>query len=825
MKRKKSNYEIAMIYDTETCNIVDEMNNAHAYPILFIENDVRGVNMREYDSSKDGIVHFYRTESEFLKRIDTYITWGKLTNKVPIVCGYNLMFDLQPLMEELDKKYDINASAQSSTNVYTVDLCSKMISGKVLLRFWDTFHLEMRGLAAMGRTAGLPKAVGDWDYNLIRTPQTVLTKEELFYARRDVEVIPAYFRYLLQSNEWMKQSDLGFTILTKTGIVRQMAKRQIGSLSIEKQDDKKITLDYAFIQLCNKCLPKSFDVYALRKACFYGGWTFTSARYASTVQKNVLSADVTSMHHTFINGRMIPDDFKLRPADKLTTLCERIVNTSAEKIFEHYEKPFDCAIHARIEFENVRMRKGTCFEYWGLALEPLSKFRPTIDAPAQYGFNEAAMVQEEYVRSLHWYNQFEDAEFAFGKLYNAKKCIMHFNEIELWCFGQVYEWDSMRATYGESSGSFVKPPDYVTLQSNLLYKRKDAAKRIHATYREGVPYDGKISNTIPDGIAQMLRSGECSEQFFASYYQSTVKGMFNGIYGTMAQDIYKPDYTCIDGNLLVDINTRVTASNWEEKQPNSCRVLYTYGMRIVAGSRMHMLLAMQLIWNAFGKKVRVLGGDTDSMKMSLDSDITDEDVEMALESMEEISTHAINICMERIRTNFPDLASDLKGVGGFELENKGHHYELHYEAWNKARISYDGKFHITCAGLRRPDGMYHIEHFMRDLEMQGNKPENILQACLGYNIFVSHNISHVLESHHPSAQDVYDNYVTDYRGYTAHVVCHESPALYASGRWLGDTSKYTNASNVAYLREHYDRDIDTRMRELVIDGKARIELF
>ena len=58
MKRKKSNYEIAMIYDTETCNIVDSMNNARAYPILFIENDVRGVNFREYDSTKDGTIHF-----------------------------------------------------------------------------------------------------------------------------------------------------------------------------------------------------------------------------------------------------------------------------------------------------------------------------------------------------------------------------------------------------------------------------------------------------------------------------------------------------------------------------------------------------------------------------------------------------------------------------------------------------------------------------------------------------------------------------------------------------------------------------------------------
>ena len=114
---------------------------------------------------------------------------------------------------------------------------------------------------------------------------------------------------------------------------------------------------------------------------------------------------------------------------------------------------------------------------------------------------------------------------------------------------------------------------------------------------------------------------------------------------------------------------------------------------------------------------------------------------------------------------------------------------------------------------------------MHDLEVQGNATENILQSCLGYNIFVSHNISHVLESHHPKAQDVYDADVTDYRGRTSHVNAHESPALYSAGRWLGDTSKYTNASNVGFLREHYNRIVDTRMRELVVDGKARIELF
>lgn len=526
---KRIQYELAMIYDTETCNIITS-DSAHAYPILFIENDVRGVDMRNYDSKKDGEIHFYRHEEEFLDRIEQYILWGKFVGKVPIVCGYNLMFDMQPLMERLSKLYDIKASAQSSTTVYTLDLCDKTIGGKVLLRFWDTFHLEMRGLAAMGRTAGLPKAIGDWDYSLIRTPETPLTDEELFYARRDVEVIPAYFRYLLESNEWMKQSDLGVRILTKTGIVRQMAKRQIGTLRITKDDGKKLSLDMAFMKLCKKSMPKSFEIYGLRKACFYGGWTFTSARYASTIQRNVLSVDVTSMHHTFINGRMVPDDFKVRPREAMQKICERIVATPIEDIIEFYEKPFSVAIHARINFKNVRMKKGSCFEYWGLALEPLSKFKPKLDIGGEFGFNEGAVAQEELVRSYHWYNQFTNAEFAFGKLYSAETCTMHFNEIELWCFGQVYDWDEMQADFGEASASFVKPPDFVTLQSNLLYKRKDAAKRIHATYHQGVMYDMPISPTIPDGIAKMLRTGECSEQFFASYYNSTVKGMFNGIY-------------------------------------------------------------------------------------------------------------------------------------------------------------------------------------------------------------------------------------------------------------------------------------------------------
>ena len=246
MKRPK--LVLAAVYDTETTNIGDG-ENTRAFPILFIDNDIRDIDIYNYEPDRDDKINFYRTEQEMQDRIDAYVFWGECLGVVPIICAYNLMFDLQPLMEDLNERYEIHANAQSSTNVYTLDLYSE---GNHVLRFWDTYHLEMRGLAAMGKTCGLAKAKGDWDYSLIRTPETPLTDLELFYARRDVQVIPSYLRYLLHANEWMEQGDFGFRVLTKTSIVRQMARREIERLTVPKKDGKRLELRHAFMQLCKK---------------------------------------------------------------------------------------------------------------------------------------------------------------------------------------------------------------------------------------------------------------------------------------------------------------------------------------------------------------------------------------------------------------------------------------------------------------------------------------------------------------------------------------------------------------------------------------------
>lgn len=812
---------LASIYDTETTNIGDG-ENTRAFPILFIDNDIRDVDIYNYEPDKDDKIHFYRTEQEMQDRIDAYVFWGECLGVIPIICAYNLMFDLQPLMEDLNERYEIHANAQSSTNVYTLDLFSE---GRHVLRFWDTYHLEMRGLAAMGETCGIEKAKGDWDYTLLRTPETPLTDLELFYAARDVQVIPAYLRYLLHANEWMEQSDFGFRVLTKTSIVRQMARREIERLTVPKKNGKKLELRHAFMQLCKKELPANYTLYALRKACFRGGWTFTAARYALTLQTNVLSADAVSMHHTFINGRYVPQDFKVCYPNDLRVHFRSVLNTTLDYVLNHYEKPFDCAFHARIRVRKIRLRKNTCFERWGIALEASSKFKKNISAGNEIGFDPANVAQENAVRDNGWYDRFECATFAFGKLYDADEIILHVNELELWTLSRVYEWDSLEPIFGEATTRFKLPPDFVTLQSNKLFEQKSAAKFINFHYQKGVPYPYN-TRSIPDGIAEGLKNGTLEPQFFEQWYTSTVKGMFNGIYGTMAQDVFKPQYKCDAGNLVVDETTITTPENYEKKKPRSTRVLYTYGMRIVGGSRMHMAILMELLWNKFGNRIRVLGGDTDSVKVSCDNDVSDEEFEAAMEPIGQAAKEAITRCMARLRKNFPDLASTLKGIGSFEIENRGKHYVLHYELWNKARVSFDGAHtHITCAGLPRPIGLYTIETFMDELIFAGFSPEKVLQETVGFDTFVSNSISHTLEHHKPKPEDLYVGDITDYTGLYAHVWTHQSTALYSAPRWLGETLKLTNRLSVEFLEREYGRTIDPATRYLERDtktGKAKL---
>lgn len=822
MKTRKE-YRIAAIFDTETTNI-GEGAETRAYPILYIFNDLRDIPLESYDPDTDN-VRFYRHTSEALAYIDDLIMHGRAHGYVPIIAAYNLMFDMQTLMLELAQSYTIEVNAQTATSVYTLDLC---MDGNVVCRFWDTFYLEMGGLRAMGETCGLPKAVGDWDYTRARTPETPLTEEELFYARRDVQVIPQYLQWLLRANHWLTPDMLGCRVLTKTSLVRQMARREIGGRRVTLQGGKKITLQCAFETTCNQEFPKNYESYALRKACFRGGLTFTSAKTASVVVDNVASLDVTSMHHAFINGRRLPVKFAVAPPEILQIACERITDTPLEDVLRNYSDPFRTGLHVAISFTNLRLRANTCFADWGIAICPRSKFVRTLQADTDYSNNERAKTQENSIRAHGYVDSAVNPTFAFGKLYRADECILHVNEIELWNVAQVYEFDEMHVLYGEATAKTIVPPDYVTLQSNMLFARKTDVKNLIKHYTEGVPYAGDIPESIPEGIARDARAGTLSMKFLQSYYGSTVKGQFNGIYGTQAQDVMKADYRVTEtGELEVDRATVCIPENFVKKRPKTPRVLYTYGMRIVAGSRMHLVIAMMLIYRRFGNRATVTGGDTDSLKISCADDVTDTELLDALEPLHTAIENAINLTMRRVRNTAPDMASTLDHIGKFEVEDCGGttRYAEHVELWNKARVSLDmsGRVHVTCAGLPRPDGVYTIEDCIEDIMRMGHGFAETVRLALGYDVLVDYEICHTLQRNRPHVWDRYVGTVTDYRGATCHVDVPEAIALYSSGRWLGESDKQANGENLAYMRDVYNRDVEALPRELVVrDGGPMI---
>lgn len=822
MKERKT-FKVAAIFDTETTN-VGEGAETRAFPILYIFNDLRDTPLESYRSDTDD-VRFYRHTSEALAYIDDLIDYGRTHGYVPIIAAYNLMFDMQTLMLELAQSYELAVNAQTATSVYTLDLC---MDGNVVCRFWDTFYLETGGLRAMGETCGLPKAAGDWDYSLVRTPETPLTEKELFYARRDVQVIPQYLQWLLRANHWLTSDMLGCLVLTKTSLVRQMARREIGGRHVTLQGGKKITLQRAFEMTCNQEFPQNYESYALRKACFRGGLTFTSAKTASVVVDNVASLDVTSMHHGFINGRRLPVKFAPTPADILQIACERIINTSLEDVLTNYDDPFLTGLHVAVRFANLRLRENTCFDLWGIAICPRSKFVKTLQADTDYSNNERAKTQDNSVRAHGYVDSAVNPTFAFGKLVRADDCILHVNEVELWNVSQVYEFDEMHVLYGEATTKSIVPPDYVTLQSNMLFARKTDVKNLIKYYRAGTPYAGDIPESIPEGIARDARAGTLSLKFLQSYYGSTVKGQFNGIYGTQAQDVMKPDYRVTEtGELEVDKATVCTPENFVKKRPKTPRVLYTYGMRIVAGSRMHLVIAMMLIYRRFGNRVTVTGGDTDSLKISCADDVTDAELLDALEPLHAAMENAINRTMRRVRTTAPDVASTLEHIGKFEIEDCGGatRYDEHVELWNKARVSLDmgGHVHVTCAGLPRPDGAYTIEDCIADIMRMGHGFAETVRLALGYDVLVDYEICHTLQRNRPHVWDRYVGAVTDYRGVTYHVDEPEAIALYPSGRWLGESDKQANGENLAYMRDVYNRDVETLPRELVVrDGRPMI---
>jgi hypothetical protein len=618
---------------------------------------------------------------------------------------------------------------------------------------------------------------------------------------------------------------LGCRVLTKTSLVRQMARAEIGNLTIPMRKGERLTLLKAFEALCRREQPADFASHATRLACFRGGLTFTAALTASSVVERVFSLDETSAHHAFINGRRVPVEFKPLEPRILDRWLWDVRRYTTHDVLHRYAYPFQRWFHACVHVTNIRLKADSAFKAWGIGLLAQAKFNKRVPLSDISQNNERAVDAMEHIRQFGYVDVAGGATYAFGKLMRADDAYVWVSELEWWCMCQVYDFDTYEAKAGEGTIKSIWPPDYVTLQSNMLYLRKNDAKVINNSYHEGEPYQLDIPDSVPAGIADGLRAGELTKGFVSAWYGNAVKGMFNSIYGTQAQNVFKSEYVVApDDELRVDRSTRATPENFTEKlkAQKHPMVLYTYGLRIVGGSRMQLIIAMQLLYEAFGGAVIVTGGDTDSLKVATVEGIDGRMLLEALEPLHRATTDAIRLCMTRLRKTYPARAADLTGVGCFELEPATRtcdYYPLHMEAWNKARVSVDDKGapHVTMAGLSRPDGAYHIGTWTRDMMRRGHDPKKLLPMAFGYNVTIQNEVCHALERTQPRFRDPFMAEVADYTGKTSFVDTHQAIALFDANRRIGDLMKNQNRDNVAYLEQAYGRTVSQGEKIITVE--------
>lgn len=832
MARLNRKYRISAIYDTETTTIntrreIDGIlvDYPLAYPVLFIANRLAD-DVAKYVAEVSDDIRYYRYGSEFLEFIEEIIREAE-GQYIPVVCAYNLMFDMQPIWYVIKQKYPMSINAQSSKNIYTIDLLDD--DGNGLLRFWDVSHLEPRGLKYMGEAAGLEKAIGDWDYSLIRTPETPLTDQELHYAARDVQVIPAYLRYLLESNLFLDPEDLGCSLITKTSLVRLMAKRITGQQTVQCKKGPK-SLELLMRLTCRAEAPKDYDTYARRKACFRGGLTFTAANYAGLLESNVVSVDAVSMHHAHINGAQAWYKFKKLNPQTLYRQLQIIGSTDLDTILSRYERPFKWAVHAHVRIYGLCLKPGSLFEQAGIATLAEAKCSGGV------GYNcyedprgeaaSKAIIRRGYTDKASGTPE-QPRVYAYSKLMSAAVAEVYVSELEWWILCQVYAFDSFEVLDGESTSSAGRAPEYITLLSNMLYNQKDELKQILKNYEQGKPYP--LENTsLPGHIAEAIESGSASRDYLESFYKHIIKGSYNAIYGSQAQDVYKPQFMAADdGEIKIDENTVASPDNFAGAS-GAGLVLYTYGLRIVGRSRMHLIIAMLLLHQAYGNRIAILGGDTDSLKIATDPDITDEMIIAALEPLHAATRNAIQYCQQGIRKNYPKYASPLEKLGEFEVEaysgGKYSRYKHHIELWNKCRLSVDqdDKVHITCAGISRPSNQYNLEDLATDMLRKYGL--SILTHIIGYNTYYDSTISYLLQHNNPAPGDRFCSKVVDYLGNKATVSAYQSIALKPAGKVLGDTDTLGNKENILYKHERGENP-DTRGTHIFIDDKkAYIEV-
>ena len=214
-------YRIIGAYDSETTNYTCN-GVVKAFPILHqlgLLDDTPIEQITADNVEQHTAIELYRHTLDLYARLDQLM--NNAYDYVPVIVCHNLSFDMYGLSSWLSR-HNTRVLAKSARKPITFTVRDDENNPRLVI--WDTLVFAQQSLERMGVDCGYSKAVGEWDYSLVRAPQTELTADELNYARKDVYALLAWLGWWLQRNPDIQPEKLALNVVTKTGVVRERRK-------------------------------------------------------------------------------------------------------------------------------------------------------------------------------------------------------------------------------------------------------------------------------------------------------------------------------------------------------------------------------------------------------------------------------------------------------------------------------------------------------------------------------------------------------------------------------------------------------------------------
>lgn len=221
---------------------------------------------------------------------------SKICPRKKIIFVHNLAFEFQFLHSVFNFTNVIARKAHKVMSCYLADYD---------IEFRCTYFMSNCSLDNLSKVFSLPikKLKGDLDYNLIRTPATMLTEKEYMYCENDVLII---YYYILEELKTYERVDK--IPMTSTGHVRRELK-------------EKVLKDYSYTSKVRRAINTNPKIYNLLQECFAGGYTHANWIYANEILADVTSYDFTSSYpYVMISEKYPSTAFKICYINKLEDL-------------------------------------------------------------------------------------------------------------------------------------------------------------------------------------------------------------------------------------------------------------------------------------------------------------------------------------------------------------------------------------------------------------------------------------------------------------------------------------------------------------------------